>query len=352
MINKEGCHMNNGQHDETRVWLVGDYSEKAQEKEEWRRMGFRPSFVKLTDEDLSSLSKSQRQSTAREFAHDGADFFQRGYLHYGLQLWREAVRIDPEIDVVDCGYDKDIIVAMFKIFKDEQNFSNISQPIAQTASDILYQWISGLSSAHLYMTSSKYANNARCAYCGAPNSLRVWPSKGDEVPFYYCKLEKSQRRSGGYLIDVRCHKCSKVWCVVWDDDPIWALPTSEETIRFKDANHYYNAATIHRKAGRQEEALADYTSALELDATMIDAYINRGNTYRDLGRDSDAMNDYTRALEIDPDDSIVYLNIGVLLGNRGDLEAALPYFEQAARLGDAKGAAYVGQVKEMLKNRK
>jgi len=221
IMKKEGCHMNNGQHDETRVWLVGDYSEKAQEKEEWRRMGFRPSFVKLTDNDLSSLSKSQRQSTAREFAHDGADFFQRGYLHYGLQLWREAVRIDPEIDVVDCGYDKDIIVAMFKIFKDEQKFSNISQPVAQAASDILYRWISGFSSAHLYMTSSKYANNARCAYCGAPNSLKTWPSKGDEVPFYYCKLEESQRRSGGYLIDVRCHKCSKVWCVVWDDDPIW-----------------------------------------------------------------------------------------------------------------------------------
>jgi tetratricopeptide (TPR) repeat protein len=84
---------------------------------------------------------------------------------------------------------------------------------------------------------------------------------------------------------------------------------------------------------------------------MLSAYMNRGNTYHDLKRDHDAMKDYERVLEIDPEESLVHLNIGVLLANRGDLEAALPYFEQAACRGVAKGATFAAQVKEMLQNR-
>jgi tetratricopeptide (TPR) repeat protein len=312
--------------------LIGDYAGKNEEKEQWKKIGFRPSFVKIKDRDLTSLSNDQRLSASREFVHDGASFFQRGYIHYGLQLWREAIRIDPEIDIASCGYDNEPALSIFRIFKAEYNVPHNPQPIQHAASEILYQWLSNMPSACLYLASSKFAQNARCAYCGAPNILRAWPPMGDAVPFHYCKLEESHHPPGGYLIDVRCHKCGRVWCVVWDDDPIWASPIASKEPGRKDALHCWNAANAHRAAGRHEEALADYSRAIELDPTMIDAYVNRGNTYRDLKRDADAMNDYTRGLEIDPNDSSVYVNIGLLLVNRGDLDGAIAEFRAAIRL--------------------
>lgn len=84
--------MHNELSEQTETWLVGDHAGNNEEKEQWGKRGSQPSFVKIKEEELSSLSKDQRKSTAREFVHDGASFFQRGYIHYGLQLWREAIR--------------------------------------------------------------------------------------------------------------------------------------------------------------------------------------------------------------------------------------------------------------------
>jgi tetratricopeptide (TPR) repeat protein len=326
-----------------------------EEKEQWRREGWHPSFMKLTDEHLSSISKDQRQMIVREFVRDGASFFQRGYTHYGLQLWREAIRINPEIDLAYFGYTNEYVLAIFQIFKDEYNWVRGGknapidpQPVQRAASDIIFEWTSNLPRDHLYMTHSKYAQNARCAYCGSPNILKAWPSNGDEVPFYYCKLEESRHLPGGYLVDVSCHKCNKVWCVVWDADPIGGSTYLRRTDT-KDAEKYYDSGNTSYTSGRLDEAIANYSHALELDPKMVLAYYNRGHTYVDLGRYDEAMADYNRALEIDPSDPVVYLHIGNLLAIKGDLEGALSYFEQAAKLGDARGAAWAAQVKEMLK---
>lgn len=197
---------------------VGDHRQNDGERAQWKIQGFRPSFVELPEERLASLDTSQRRSMAKEFVHDGASFFQRGYIHYALQLWRQGVRIDPDVDVAACGYDTDAVVAMFEVFKAEDRRS---QP-AQAASEILYGWISSLPSAQLYMVQSQYSSNARCPYCDAPCVVMAWPTGGDAVPFYYCTLEECHHRPGGYLVDGRCGECRRVWCVVWDESPIWA----------------------------------------------------------------------------------------------------------------------------------
>lgn len=199
-------------------WLVvGDYALTAAEREQWKRQGWRPSFIQLSEEALSSLSENQRQSTAREFVHDGAPFFQRGYIHYALQLWREAIRIDSGVDPGDCGYDNEIVLAVLAAFQAERHGSKIQRG----ASDVLYQWISNLPSADLFLTHSKYAGTTRCPYCNTPGTPQIWPPGGDAVPFYCCRLEECHSRPGGYVVDATCRKCARVWCVVWDDDPIW-----------------------------------------------------------------------------------------------------------------------------------
>jgi Flp pilus assembly protein TadD len=52
--------------------------------------------------------------------------------------------------------------------------------------------------------------------------------------------------------------------------------------------------------GRLDEAVSDYSRALELDARNANAYHNRGSTLDKLGRLHDAISDFSRAIELDP----------------------------------------------------
>ena len=55
--------------------------------------------------------------------------------------------------------------------------------------------------------------------------------------------------------------------------------------------------------GRHEEALADFTRAIELDPSLAWAIGGRGQTYQAMGRHEEALADFTRAIELDPNDA-------------------------------------------------
>ena len=52
--------------------------------------------------------------------------------------------------------------------------------------------------------------------------------------------------------------------------------------------------------GRYDEALADFTRAIELDPEDAWTIASRGETYRLMGRYDEALADFTRAIELDP----------------------------------------------------
>ena len=51
---------------------------------------------------------------------------------------------------------------------------------------------------------------------------------------------------------------------------------------------------------RYDEALADYSRAIELDPEEAWVIASRGETYRAMGRYDQALADYDRAIELDP----------------------------------------------------
>jgi Tfp pilus assembly protein PilF len=103
------------------------------------------------------------------------------------------------------------------------------------------------------------------------------------------------------------------------------------------AFHYFDRGTLLSETGKDDEAILDFTKAIELDETMSIAYYNRGllyyqlkdyekaikdfdktlqysdsepeaNTYIDRGlcyyytdRDTEALKDFKKALEIEPE---------------------------------------------------
>ena len=56
-------------------------------------------------------------------------------------------------------------------------------------------------------------------------------------------------------------------------------------------------------------ALSDYEAALELDNTILPAWLSTGEIHVSLGNYEDAIEAYNRALELDPTQAEIYLNI-------------------------------------------
>ena len=76
-----------------------------------------------------------------------------------------------------------------------------------------------------------------------------------------------------------------------------AVPTAEEAAAAEE--HYVQAHNLH-KEGRYDEAIKEYTKAIELDPNYAIAYAERGQAYFKLGQYDLAIPDTAKAIELDP----------------------------------------------------
>ncbi len=89
-----------------------------------------------------------------------------------------------------------------------------------------------------------------------------------------------------------------------------------------------------------EQAIADYTEAIELDPDNAMAYNNRGLVYYNLGDLEQAIRDYTKAIELDSKFALAYSNRGFAYYHSGDLEQAISDFNKAIELDPGDAEAY------------
>jgi tetratricopeptide (TPR) repeat protein len=99
-----------------------------------------------------------------------------------------------------------------------------------------------------------------------------------------------------------------------------------------------------------EEAVADYTSTIDLDPQNARAYNNRANAHASLGDEEAALADYDAALGLDSSLSLTYFNRGFIHYRAGNNEQAIADFEKYLELvPDAEDRAEVeGFIAEML----
>lgn len=100
---------------------------------------------------------------------------------------------------------------------------------------------------------------------------------------------------------------------------------------------HFRSATRHRVAGRQEEAAAGYTRALEFDDTHQDALYYAGNVQLELGRYAEAARAWERLVELNPSSARGHARLGDLRlcvddGEVRDLPRARASFERALRI--------------------
>jgi len=94
------------------------------------------------------------------------------------------------------------------------------------------------------------------------------------------------------------------------------------------AEEWFRRAYEHQMAGRLEEAIACYTRSIELGPTA-EAHTFLGWTYSFKRQYDRAIAECRKAIEVDPAFGNPYNDIGAYLIEKGDLEEAITWLEQA-----------------------
>lgn len=103
---------------------------------------------------------------------------------------------------------------------------------------------------------------------------------------------------------------------------------------------YVNRGIILNRAGRLDEALADFNKALDRDNSLAEAYLNRGNTYFLMRRYDDAILDYETSLrsELKKVD-VAWYNIGLAHEAKRDAVKAKEAYRMALEFNPYFGPA-------------
>lgn len=89
-----------------------------------------------------------------------------------------------------------------------------------------------------------------------------------------------------------------------------------------------------------DQAIADYSAAIALDAKNADVYNNRGNAYHAKRAYAKAVRDFDRAIALNPAHALAYNNRGIVYGDMGDYQRAIQDYDQAIAIHPAYASAY------------
>lgn len=95
---------------------------------------------------------------------------------------------------------------------------------------------------------------------------------------------------------------------------------------------YASRGTEYAKLGALDQALADLTTALQIEPNLTDAYYNRGKIYLDMSQFDHAINDFNAAIQLNPNDTWNYHERGVAYARQGRFEDAWRDLETALTL--------------------
>ena len=84
--------------------------------------------------------------------------------------------------------------------------------------------------------------------------------------------------------------------------------------------------------GHYDQAIEEYSKAIELDPDMAEAYCNRPVGYTEEGRHDLAIADCNKAIELDPNLTEAYINRGFAFKLQGKKAEAIIDFEKSMTL--------------------
>jgi serine/threonine protein kinase/Flp pilus assembly protein TadD len=100
----------------------------------------------------------------------------------------------------------------------------------------------------------------------------------------------------------------------------------------QNAVAWYNRGTIYLRLGKMAEGLADFSRFLELDSTIPQAWVNRGIAHGALGQPAKALTDFARAIELKPNIVEAWYNRGNVYRLEGRMDEAIASYREAIRV--------------------
>jgi tetratricopeptide (TPR) repeat protein len=103
---------------------------------------------------------------------------------------------------------------------------------------------------------------------------------------------------------------------------------------------YMNRGIAYEAKGLLDQAIADYSKAIEIKPRYDGAYVNRGNAYKAKGLLVRAIADYNKAIELNLKNDKAYYNRGTVYKAKGLFEQAMDDFNKTIELNPNKDITY------------
>lgn len=100
----------------------------------------------------------------------------------------------------------------------------------------------------------------------------------------------------------------------------------------QNAKKYYKAGTEFVESMKYEDAIAQFTSAIEIEPSNPDYYYARGQAYENLSKYAEAKTDYEKVIVFAPKNTEALINLGVVNNKTNNFEEALKLLNHASTL--------------------
>ncbi len=127
---------------------------------------------------------------------------------------------------------------------------------------------------------------------------------------------------------------------------------TEENGNFNKSDTYILRGNAHSNKNNHDQAIKDYTKAIELNPKDADIYNNRGFTYGEIKNYDQSIKDFNKAIEINPKKPRTYLNRGNIYYFKHNYDQAIEDYTNAIELNPEYEDAYNnrGNVYKQLSN--
>ncbi len=99
------------------------------------------------------------------------------------------------------------------------------------------------------------------------------------------------------------------------------------------------------RQGRLDEAIKEFTKAIELDPLFAETYNGRGLVYSSLSQFERAIKDYDQAISLNPQYAEAYYNRGLAYFYLGQFERAIREYDRAIFLDPQYAVAYANRAR-------